>query len=557
MDQQTKKCQNCKQQFTIEPDDFDFYKKMGVPAPGLCPDCRMKRKLVWRNERTFYNRICDMCGKSIITIYHPRYPAPVYCFNCWISDKWDPHSYGAGYDLSRPFFEQFAKLLKRVPKMATYIGTGEGAPNVNSEYINFAGGNKNCYLVFSSAQNEDCSYSRGLRKSKDVVDMYFSHMAEYCYEGINVNNSNNVVWSQTIYDSLDSLFCLNCVGVQNCFGCVNLLHKKYHFFNEPLKKDEYEKRVQEIKGSYQKMKTWQKKFEQFSRTLPRRENNNKRSVNSSGEYIFESKNCQSCFEVFNSEDCKYVFSIKVQKDSYDMVGRGLNAELFLETVASGHGGSRVIGSWAAEGSHNIEYSYDVRSCEYCIGCVGLRHGKYSILNKQYSKEEYEKIRDRIIEELKKHNYYGLYFPPELSPWAYNETLAHESYPLSKKEARAHGFRWEDDIPRTRGKETLKSEDLPDHINDVADTIGNETLACIECGYNYRLIPSELAFYKRMILPIPRKCFNCRYLDRLRRRGPFTLYARTCDKCGKAIQTTYAPERKEIVYCEACYKQEVV
>jgi len=76
---QTKTCKKCESDFVIELDDFSFYKRMGMPAPGMCPECRMKWKLVWRNEHTFYKRTCDLCRESIITMYHPNYPAPVYC----------------------------------------------------------------------------------------------------------------------------------------------------------------------------------------------------------------------------------------------------------------------------------------------------------------------------------------------------------------------------------------------------------------------------------------------------------------------------------------------
>ena len=557
MDAQTKNCQNCKQNFTIEPDDFVFYEKMKVPAPSLCPDCRMKRKLVWRNERTFYKRKCDLCGGSVISIYNPRQPAPIYCFKCFHSDKWDSFAYGVSYDPDRPFLEQFGKLLLRVPKAATHIGTAEGAENVNSEYVNFAGGNKSCYLIFNSTRNEDCSYSRGLINCRNASDIYFADQAERCYEGVNVNKSNKVLWSQNIADSLNSYFLMNCIDVQNCFGCVNLRHKSYHFFNEPLLKEEWEKRVGEILGSYGKIEETKKKFHDFSLKFPRKENNNMKSVNCLGDYNFESKNCFSGFEVFASEDCKYVFSVKLAKDCYDIVGRGVKSELLLETVAAGHGSSRVISSWSVEASHDVEYSFDLRACAYCIGCVGLKHAEHCILNKKYGEEEYKKIREQIVNEFKNNNLYGSYFPPELSPWAYNETLAQENYPLSKEEAVAQGFRWEEDIPRTRGQETLKSEQIPDHIKDVGDSIFKEVLACAGCGYNYRLIPSELEFYRRMLIPIPRKCFNCRYLDRIARRGPFKLYSRKCAKCSKEIQTTYAPDRPEIVYCETCYNSEVV
>ncbi|KKT90642.1 MAG: hypothetical protein UW91_C0052G0013 [Parcubacteria group bacterium GW2011_GWF2_45_11] len=101
---ETKTCQNCKSGFTIEPEDFAFYEKIHVPPPTFCPDCRLQLRLLFRNERTFYKRKCDLCGKNMISSYAPEYTYPVYCQKCWWSDKWDPYQYGREYDFSKPFF---------------------------------------------------------------------------------------------------------------------------------------------------------------------------------------------------------------------------------------------------------------------------------------------------------------------------------------------------------------------------------------------------------------------------------------------------------------------
>ena len=42
-----------------------------------------------------------------------------------------------------------------------------------------------------------------------------------------------------------------------------------------------------------------------------------------------------------------------------------------------------------------------------------------------------------------------------------------------------------------------------------------------------------------------------------KRNPRKLFERKCDKCEKDMITTYAPERKEMVYCRDCYEKEVV
>ena len=97
-------CQNCKKDFIIEPDDFVFYKKMKVPAPTWCFDCRMRRKLVYRNERTLYHDVCASCGEKIISMYEKNSGYTVYCTDCWWSDKWDATKYGRDYDFSKTFF---------------------------------------------------------------------------------------------------------------------------------------------------------------------------------------------------------------------------------------------------------------------------------------------------------------------------------------------------------------------------------------------------------------------------------------------------------------------
>jgi len=555
MKNEKRNCKKCKKDFTIEPDDFGFYEKMEVSLPINCPECRFKWRALFRNEMMLYNRVCALCGKSTIAMYNPKSPYVVYCKDCWLSERWDPYSYAQDYDPKKPFFEQMGELLLRVPKAGIFTSEDVG-PNINSEYSNFAGSLKNCYFVFnSSPQCEDCAYSRGIAYCREVFDSYFANKVERVYEVINSNMSSGIIYAQNSDNCIDSAYLLNCSNCQNCFGCVNLRHRSYHFFNEQLTKDEYKKRVSEIQGSYAKMSKMQKKFKEFSLKFPRRENNNLKSVNVTGDYIFESKNCHDSYEVSYSENSRFLFGNKNVKDSYDLIGHGRKGEMLLEGVAVGTS-NRVIGSWWVISSHDVAYSFGLRSCEYCFGCDSVRNGQYVILNKRYNKEEYESVQNKIIEELKEKNLYGLYFPPELAPFTYNETIAQDNMPLTKEEALAQGFRWEDDIQKTEGRETMKPEDIPDHIKDVQDSITKEILKCIDCNRNYKIIVQELLFYRKMNIPIPRKCFYCRHQDRIVRRGPYKFWTRNCAKCKKEIVTNYSPERPEIVYCEKCYQQEV-
>jgi hypothetical protein len=149
--------------------------------------------------------------------------------------------------------------------------------------------------------------------------------------------------------------------------------------------------------------------------------------------------------------------------------------------------------------------------------------------------------------------YGGQFPVDLCPWAYNESTAYEFFPITKEEALAKGFTWRDPDQREYLPATME---VPDHIKDVTDEILQAVLKCEACGKNYQIIPKELVFLRRFKFPIPRHCPLCRDRARIKQMNPMEKYDRNCDKCKISIETSYAPDRPEIVYCENCYKREV-
>ena len=78
---------------------------------------------------------------------------------------------------------------------------------------------------------------------------------------------------------------------------------------------------------------------------------------------------------------------------------------------------------------------------------------------------------------------------------------------------------------------------------------------------------ELELYKRLDVAVPALCPNCRHYARIRQRNPLKLWHRSCmcdkqnhthkGKCPNEFETSYAPDRPEIVYCEQCYQAEIV
>ena len=561
----TVKCQNCKHDFTIEPDDFSFYEKIKVPPPTFCPECRMQRRYAWRNIMSLYNRNCDLCGKSVVTLYSKESGITVYCNKCWWSDKWDPKSYAMDYDFSKPFFVQFRELMQNVPHIA--MMNDDGIASTNCEYTHDIWVSKNCYMVFSGWHLENIMYSFFTEAGKDMMDcMIIKRENSWLYECMNCSNSYQLKYSHLCKACVDSSFLYDCRDCSDCFICSELRNKKYYFKNKEYSKDEYEKILNEYKlDTYSGFEKAKKEYNDFVLKTPKRCVQTFQVKDCSGENISNSKNSHNCFVVRALENCKYCDFLSEDKDSYDLTVAGKLSECY-EGIVTDHSQLNLFGIFSVK-SQDIRYTENCHNCKHIFGCNGLRDSDYYILNKQYTKEEYAEIIPKIIKHMndmpyvdKKGNEYrfGEFFPSELSTFGYNETQAQEQFPLDKDEAIKNGYKWQDNIQRTTGKETLKPEDIPESINEVGDTITGEILSCVECKRNYKIVPNELVFYRKMIIPIPRRCFYCRHLDRVNRRQPLKLWHRKCMKegCNNEFETSYAPERPEIVYCETCYQKEL-
>jgi hypothetical protein len=283
------------------------------------------------------------------------------------------------------------------------------------------------------------------------------------------------------------------------------------------------------------------------------------------------------------------------KDSYDTIGSA-TSELLYDCVAMTYDSYMarfgLIADNARE-SHYFTYCWDIANV---FGCLSLRKKQYCILNKQYTKAEYEALVPKIIAQMNELPYigekgrkyrYGEFFPVEFSPFAYNESIAQEYFPLTKSEIEERGYRWrEPDIKKYDG--AINSNKLPVKTSQATDAILNDVISCDHgakcnelCTVAFKITPAELAYYRQFKIPLPHLCPNCRHYARLAVRNPLKLWPRQCmclsgeafaksdaykntvkhfhgeAPCPNKFETSYAPERPETIYCEACYQAEIV
>lgn len=580
-------CQNCQREFPIEPENLDFYKKIKVPPPTWCPECRFKRRLIFWNEHNLFKRQDSRTGKEIFSLFPNEAPLKIYDHDYWWSDAFDAREYGRGYDFSKTFFEQFKLLFDAVP-----WPSGSIQKMVNSDYSHNATGLKNCYLCFNGNTSEDCMYGIAFYDMKQSLDFYQCDESELCYEAFSVGSSYKTFFSMDCGFCRDSWFLRDCQNCSDCFGCTNLRHKQYYIFNQPYSKDDYLRKIKEFNlGSYASLMAMKKKVYDFWNQYPRKYMHAVHNVNSSGDYVFSSKDAQWCYQVVGVESSKWVQNVALEvKDSYDYTNWGLHAERVYETITCGENLARLkfcIECWPA--CQDLEYCMNCHSSNNLFGCIGIKKGQYMILNRQYSKNDYFALREKIIKQMEEVPYtdkqgriykYGEFFPIEFSPFAYTEAAVSDYYPLEKRGVIEQGFAWRDSSPK-EFKATMQAADLPDHIKDAQEAVTKEIIACASCKKAYRIIDREFEFLKRFGIPMPRLCPNCRYLERRRFRNPYKFWHRRCmcggkaaeggayqnsglphkthkggEHCPNEFETSYSPEREEIVYCEQCYQNEV-
>ncbi len=571
MNPETRNCQNCKTPFTIDGDDFSFYDKIKVPPPTFCPECRMVRRLMWRNARSLNRRECGMCNKVLISMYKDD-GVPVYCANCWNGGGWEPMSYGFDYDFSQNFFIQLKDLFYKVPRFYSY----QFGNLVNSEYANFSKDNKNVYLSFSVTECEDVMYVDTVDKSKNSIDDLACQRLDGCSWNINCEGNYNTHYAVESQNNIDSYFIYDCTNCSNCYMSSNLRNQQYYFKNQKLSREDYLEAIKSVTldtfTGIENSKTEFKDMIQNQAIHKYAFIYSAESVN--GDYIHHAKNLKHCFDCNQAENLAYsVRGIEI-KDSYDISGTGFSAELIYEAMAAtGNTNSCYFAYLNLLGCRSCQYSLILKNCADCFACVGLTNAQYCIFNKQYTKEEYFEMVEKIKQHMDEMPYvdekgrvfkYGEFFPYDMSPFAYNEAQVFELFPISKEQVIASGFNWRDRDARDYNT-TMNANEIPESINDISDNITSEVIACpsngnqmTQCTTAYRIMPDEFIFYKNKGLPIPRYCPNCRHYERLCYRNTMRLYHRECTNgCGNTFDTTFDPGRPEKVYCERCYQQEVL
>src|SRR3989339_66698 len=467
----------------------ELYQKFGIQDLGIDDNDIMRSLMAWYPNKKFYQIKSAKSGKNIIALYSENTFMPVYSHDEWNSDDYiSPY---LNIDFSKSFFEQFHELQKIAPVIALLSNMQE-----NAEFCQDSEGLKNCYTVFDSLNCRDVYYSVRIYNSNSCIDVYWVMDSELLYDCVYMFSCYNTKYSFHCKQVSDSCFLYDCRNTQNSFMCFGLRNQKYCVYNKQYTKLEYENFINNIDfTNYEEMMKYKKYFlEEIISKNRQNVNSLDNCEDSEGAYIKNCSKVSKAYESFNLKDSYNVFQCGTGRDILHAFMCNDRVELCFQSSATGidvYNTRNCVFTWH---SSDMQYCYLCINCNNCFGCVGLKRKSYCIFNKQYTKEEYFEKRDQLIAHMKRTGEYDKFFPINLSPFKYEDTIAYDFFDLNK----ANTFYKEYELLKNSGYE----------INE------NSIQICQISAKNFKFIEPELKFYKKYKIPLPKIDFAMRYKQRM-------------------------------------------
>ncbi len=548
---------HCEGEFEITDKDIEFLKMLRVPPPSYCPTCRRMRRMTHMGINRLFKRECQVPNHSemMISIFSKECPFPVYDYQYFIGDQFDPFLYGRTYVEGSPM--KTLHVLRKEFPMPSFLNRDPSC--INSDYSNGGRNTKNAYYASGCYGSEDIWYSNMAGQSRNIMDSRLIHSSEFVYWSLHGDHLYKCMYTYFSNNCTDSTFLFDCKNCSDCFGGVNLRNARYIVFNKQLSKEEYEAFVASIMPlSRSTIEEFQDRFWNLIKSLPMNASHNIGSSNVSGTNISFSNDIYDGVEVTGSEHLRHADGALSHKDSMDILFSGGNSHHLYGTINIGSQSSGVKFSISSKFCTDSEFIFNSKNLNNCFMCFGLQNKSYCILNTQYEPDEYYKIVDQIKTAMLQKGEYsdGLGF--EFSAQAYNFSLSAIPYPLSEKEVLSLGgyIAYEQETNAT-GIGIINARDIPETIDQVNDDILTKAIACTITNRPFRIIASELAFYRRMSLPLPTIHPSIRIENQYRIAQNGKKYSSLCAKCGKDIESMFDSKESYLLYCEKCYQQEVI
>jgi len=315
---------------------------------------------------------------------------------------------------SHPFFEKLKELRDRFPFLPYNFRVYKGFQNDNSPYCAEIYLCADCHMCFTCGETARSAFCTHLTKSHKSVDCEAGYDLQLAYECTGFGRKCfGCAYCHSCQQCFNCYFCDSSFGLTDCFGCVELENKKFCIFNKQYSEEEYRQHIKELlkkspEEILEKVKILRTQIPTVDLPISYENPESQRIA-----YGFFNNRCDSLLYSWDNEDCAYLTETQKCKSTIDgdLLSRiQLSAELVdCDTVSYS---SFLIDCCRTHNSYFCNFCND---CSNCFGCNGLDHKEYHILNKRYSKEDYERITAELLNEFKEkdislgENWYNIWF----------------------------------------------------------------------------------------------------------------------------------------------------
>lgn len=559
-----------------------------LPTPTLSPKARMIQRMMRRNERWLYKTNSPLSNKPVITTYHPLLGYQSVTSLERMSDEFDAAKYGIDYNPDHPFIEQYTQLLIQTPKVGSITINNE-----NGDYNTYSSDCKNVYLCCDCMRCEDNYYTTTVKYVRDGVDLLQVHNSDTVVECFNSDHLTKCMYARYCQKCYDCGFLYTCTNCTNCWFSHMINDKSDYLFNKPATPEEITAVKEQLKTWSGFKKLYDKFMTMFDHEFPRPADWSINCEDSFGSNIYDSKGCFYSFDSHDLESCRYCHVWEFNKDCMDCTIFNPQSSLNYQHICGWWWTSQSIVWTVVRDSKQAYYCEFPMHCDHILGCINLSRSSYSILNKQYSPEQREHLATQIIQELQESWQWWEFFPNKLCPFAYNDSVAMDYFPVHKCinssgietiiNPNGHGIvsiqsdefiapavldLWGSEFieikRRTKDYEIniptnadiIKAQDLADHIDQIDDIITTKVILCEETWRPYRIMPRELTIYRKLWLPIPRVHYSVRHQRRFDLMPAKTYFLRKCDKTWEELLSVYPDDTRFPVWSQWAFNKEI-
>jgi hypothetical protein len=89
----------------------------------------------------------------MVSLYAPENEAHIFEQKEWWQEDWNPMDFGREFDFTKSFNKQFYEMRIKIPRLNLVT-----VENENSEYTTGTAYCKDCYLINSSENSQNCYY---------------------------------------------------------------------------------------------------------------------------------------------------------------------------------------------------------------------------------------------------------------------------------------------------------------------------------------------------------------------------------------------------------------